>query len=39
MRKLDLRQNDPERDAHKIKFTRAKDARKADLEDAQESAA
>lgn len=39
MRKLDLRQNDPEREAHKIKFTRAKDARKADLEDAMEGAA
>lgn len=39
MRKLDLRQNDPEREAHKLKFTRAKDARKADLEDSMEGAA
>lgn len=39
MRKLDLRQSDPEREAHKLKFTRAKDARKADLEDSMEGAA
>ncbi|CAI8749264.1 hypothetical protein [Pseudomonas sp. IT-P260] len=39
MRKLDLRKTEPECAAHKLKFTRAKDARKADLEDALEGAA
>lgn len=39
MRKLDLRKDDPNRDAHKLKFTRAKDARKVDLEDQMEGAA
>ncbi|WP_192560314.1 hypothetical protein [Pseudomonas allokribbensis] len=39
MRKLDLRKTDPELAAHKLKFTRAKEACKADLEDAMEGAA
>lgn len=39
MRKLELRQSDPEREAHKLKFTRAKKARKVDLEDSMEGAA